>query len=575
MAMRRDLSSRAILRGVGTVALALAAATAAVWAAEAWLRVPNASAIYVVAVAVTALVAGAPGAITASIGAFLLYDYFFVDPRFTFTVSEPGEWLTLVLLVFVGVLVGQLAVLQRGQTHTARNREREARALFNVIRELATRTSTVDALPRISAALVEETRASRAWVDMVDGTGARHMVTDTDPASPRPAPRTQYVLRRTPGDVPAEWVAIHTGRGGAAGRTSQPTAGRAEQAPPPEAEEVVVHRVGMDVGGRTVGALSVVMPRPAGRPDRTETRLMAAAADQIGQALEQDRLAREAQEVEIARRSDQLKTALLESVSHDLRTPLASIRAAAGSLMDRSLDLPAEDRFADAEMIDREAEHLNRVVTNLLDLSRVEAGALRVDLDACDLADLVETAFERVRRRMASRVVRIDLDDAPPVDVDPALFDQVIANLLENVAKYADAGARVRIWARRDERPEWVVLTIEDSGPGVPAVALPRLFDKFYRVPGRSAGSRSGTGVGLAVVRGLVEAMGGTVDARMGDLGGLAVDVTLPAAPARDAAARDAAPSSDGTSRPEPPPDLQATAPEEATDASATAEGRP
>ncbi len=114
------------------------------------------------------------------------------------------------------------------------------------------------------------------------------------------------------------------------------------------------------------------------------------------------------------------------------------------------------------------------------------------------------------------------------------------------------------------------MLTIEDSGPGVPAVALPRLFDKFFRVPRRSAGSRSGTGVGLAVVRGLVEAMGGTVEARIGDLGGLAIDVTLPAA-----AARDGEPSSEGSSRPEPPPDPAGTVPEEAANAPATAEGRP
>ncbi len=344
--MRRNLSPRAILRGLATVTLALATATAAVWAAESWLRVPNASAIYVVAVAVTALVAGAPGAVTASIGAFLLYDFFFTEPRFTFTISEPGEWVTLVLLVFVGVLVGQLAVLQRSQTLTARRREREARALFNVIRELATRSSTLDALPQIAAALLEETRAARSWVEVLDATGARHVVTDTDGASPRPAPRTQYVLRRTPGDAPAEWVAIHTGRGGAAARVNTPLAGRAERglaadaADAADGAEAVVHRVGMEVGGRAVGALNVLIPREGGRPDRTETRLIAAAADQIGQALEQDRLAREAQEAEIARRSDQLKTALLESVSHDLRTPLASIRAAAGSLMDRRWTSP-------------------------------------------------------------------------------------------------------------------------------------------------------------------------------------------------------------------------------------------
>ena len=205
--------------------------------------------------------------------------------------------------------------------------------------------------------------------------------------------------------------------------------------------------------------------------------------------------------------------------------------------MDRSLDLSVEDRFSDAEMIDREADHLNRIVTNLLDLSRVEAGALRVDLDACDLADLVQTAVARVRRRIGDRKLDVDLDEAPPVEVDPALFDQVTVNLLENVAKYAAADARVRISADATADGASVTLTVEDSGPGVPASALPRLFDKFYRVPGRPAGSRSGTGVGLAVVRGLVEAMGGTVAARASQLGGLAIDIVLTAAPAGGATA--------------------------------------
>jgi len=194
------------------------------------------------------------------------------------------------------------------------------------------------------------------------------------------------------------------------------------------------------------------------------------------------------------------------------------------------VELAAEDRRATAEMIDREADHLNRIVTNLLDLSRVEAGALRVERDAYDLDDLLEGTIDRARRRFVDRRLELALGDAPPVDVDAVLLDQVVANLLDNAAKYTPPGALVRVAATALPGEDLVRLTVEDSGPGVPDATLTSLFDKFYRVPGRSGGSRGGTGVGLAVVRGLTEALGGRVAARRSELGGLAVDVDLPAA---------------------------------------------
>jgi two-component system sensor histidine kinase KdpD len=310
-------------------------------------------------------------------------------------------------------------------------------------------------------------------------------------------------------------VAIHSGL----------RAGRDRAAPLTE-----VYRVVIAAGDRQLGSLWAMRPR-GGRPiGPAETRLLAAVADQVAQALEQDRLAAAARDAEVARRSDDLKSALLESVSHDLRTPLASIRAAAGSLVDPDVRLAEEDRRATAEMIDREADHLNRIVTNLLDLSRVEAGALRVERDVYDLEDVLEPTVERARRRLAGHRLEVDLAGMPPVEVDAVLVDQVLANLLENAAKYTPPGTRVLVTAQSRPADGLVRLTVEDAGPGVPDAALPRLFDKFYRVPGRAGGSRGGTGVGLAVVRGLAEALGGRVAARRSELGGLAVDVDLPAA---------------------------------------------
>jgi two-component system sensor histidine kinase KdpD len=287
----------------------------------------------------------------------------------------------------------------------------------------------------------------------------------------------------------------------------------------------------MVVGGRPYGSVWTGRERRLGEPDLTESRLLAAAADQLAQALAHDRLAAEAQAAEIARQSDALKSALVQSVSHDLRTPLATIRVAAGTLVPGSGSTPEEQRES-AAAIDREVEYLDRLVTNLLDLSRIEAGALRADLEPVDLSDTIQPIVGRLHDRLDGRRLEIDLVGATsPVLVDPVFLDQIVTNVLENAAKYVPQGEQVRIRATQSD--DTIRLTVEDSGSGVPAEALPRLFEKFYRVQGRTTRSRPGTGVGLAVVRGLAEAMGGRVAARRSELGGLAIDVDLPVASSR------------------------------------------
>ena len=482
---------------------------------EGPIGVPNASSAYLLAVLVCAMAFGTGAGILAAFGGFLLYDFLFVEPVHTFVVTEPGEWLNLVLLLVGGIVVGQLAATQRARAEAAVEREREAIAQFRVSRALATRSATIAVLDEIAQVLKTEAGLERVWIGLIREAGPERIVADTDGPIGAPPPTVSHaVLRRTPGDTPAQWVKVHqpgVHRSGGAG--------------------VRAHRVVIEAAGRTIGSVWGVRARSAGEPGRAETRLLAAAADQIGQALEQDRLADEAKTAEIARQSDALKSALLESVSHDLRTPLATIRAAAGTILDRHLVVSDEDRRASALAIDREAEHLNRLVTNLLDLSRIEAGALRADLEPTDLDDVVRPIVDRLADRLGDRTVELDLDGpGSPALVDPVFLDQVVTNLLENAAKYVPPGGRVRVRATRHD--DGLRLTVEDSGPGVPPVALPRLFDKFYRVSGADGRSRPGTGVGLAVVRGLTEAMGGRVQARTSELGGLAIDVDLPIAAA-------------------------------------------
>ena len=490
---------------------ALAAASALVWLLETRFGIPNASPVYLLAVVVTALVSGTVGALAAAILGILLYDYLFTHPFATFEISDPGEWLSLVLLLFVGLVVGQLTALERARTLTAEAREREARELFLVSHALATRSSTTVVLPEIAALLLRAADMSGLWIALGADEAAERVVAEA--GSRGPTGGLHWQLRRFPGDLPAQWIRIH-----------QPTSGRART--PGEA-----FRVRVEAGGRALGSIWATRDRTGGNPDRSATRLISAAADQIGQALAHDRLAAEAQAAAVARQSDALKSALLQSVSHDLRTPLATIRAAAGTLQPDS-DLDAEGRAASAAAIEREVERLDRLVANLLDLGRIEAGELRADLDVFELDDLAGRTLDRFAPRLAGHEIRVELLPIP-VLVDPVFLDEALTNVLDNALKFAGPASVIRIAATSNDNDSGagkVVLVVEDDGAGVPDEHLDRLFEKFFRAPTGGARGRPGTGIGLAVVRGLVEAMGGEVSARRSDLGGLAVEIVLPRA---------------------------------------------
>ena len=498
---------RDVLRLLLVALPSLAGATLAVGYLQDVLGVPNPSAIYLVAVVATALASGTSGAILTAIASFVLYNFLFTEPRYTLSMHEPGVWLSVVLLLFVGVVVGQLAALQRRRAEIIAAREREARALFGVSRELATRSSIESALQAIAARLATETGMQRVWVTLGEGSVGVGGAGEAGPTVGQPAGIITQ-LRRMPADEPARWVRLHQPAARARARADGET-----------------FRVLIETGDRTLGSIWASRPRGRGLPDATATRLLSAAADQLGQAITQDRLLADAHAAEVARQSDALKSALLQSVSHDLRTPLASIRAAAGTLGSAAR---TDEQRDSAAAIEREVEYLNRLVTNLLDLSRIEAGALRPVTDVFELDDIVRSTLERYRTRLADR--RLELALLPePVQVDATLIDVVVANVLDNVIRHTPAESMVRISARPVDEG-YVRLAVEDSGPGVDDEVLPHIFDRFFRAPTAQPSSRHGTGIGLAVVRGLVEAMSGRVGARRSELGGLAVEIDLPRA---------------------------------------------
>ncbi len=478
------------------------------------LEIADASPLYLIAVVGIAVVFGTGASVVAALASFLLYDALFVEPRFTLAVDDPEEWLNLLLLLFVGIVIGRLAALQAERADDATRRAAESRALFRISRTLATATSVTDALPVIVEDLLTETRMERIWLARSEG--GREVVVADSGRGPLPSHRIHVSLTRTPGDLPMRWVQEH--RPQDRPRSSPPDPG------------VGLYRIVIAAGEEPVGSIWATRARAEGHPDAEETRVLSLAADQVGLAFRRERLIEQANAAEIARQSEALKGALLDSVSHGFRTPLASIRAAAGSLLDPEVAWTDEQRRAAARTIDAEAQRLNILVRNLLDMSRIEAGELRPSLEALDAEGLITPVVERVSRALDQAPVQILFGpDLPPIRADPSLFDEVLANLLENAARYApEAVTRVSVDACPDGR---VRVRVEDAGRGVPAASLPHLFDKFYRVPRHGEGARRGLGIGLGVVKGLTLAMGGEVTASASPLGGLAVDAFFHAAP--------------------------------------------
>lgn len=490
--------------------MALAAATALVAAIDTTLQIENASPIYLLAVTAMAIRWGTIEAIATAIGAVLIYNFAFVEPRFTLLVGHVEELVTLVLLLFVGAVIGRLTGLQRDRERVAARRETEARALFAITRELATAQAAGEALPSVVGRLAAETGMERVWVAVGSNATRERVLADTAPESPLPALSTHAVLRREADEDRASWVRIRPPE--AASRTDTRSA---------------THRI--EVAGPEGALGSIWARRPSAAPALSveETRLLAAAADLIGQALTREHLVGAAAELEISRRSDDLKSALLDSVTHDLRTPLASIRAAAGSLADESISMGAGERRAAAASIDREAQRLNRLVDNLLDMSRIRAGVLIPHRELVPLEELTDPPVERASTRLGGRHLAVEIEaNLPPLWVDPVLLDEALANLLDNAIRHTPTTTSIRLTAALSPSGDAVRITVEDDGPGVPPDQVGRLFERF--APG--SGHRSGFGLGLAVARGMVEAMGGSISAAESDLGGLAISIELPVA---------------------------------------------
>ncbi|HEY4189768.1 MAG TPA: ATP-binding protein [Candidatus Limnocylindrales bacterium] len=505
-----------LARAALLIALVLAAATVAVAIVESVSGDLDGSPIYLVAVVIVATRLRTAAGIVTAIAAFVIYNLLFTDPRFTLVVSDPTEWLNLVLFLFVALVIGRLAGIGADRAAEAEARAAESAALYAITRTLATDDPDT-ALPAVARSLVSGAGMDRVW-SVIDDGGTERTIADTGEGPIGPAPAMVRVLMTDRGD-PA-WMRTHGAR---------PSAERRAAAAAGD------HRfkVRLDADGEAIGALWATRRPDDPEPTRAQTRLLALAAAQVGVALGRERLRRQALAAEVARRDAALKSALVDSVSHDLRTPLAGIRAAAGTLADPAYNRTPDEVRATATLIEEETKRLDRMVGGLLDLSRIQAGEIKPDREALDVEDAVRSVLVRMASVVGPRRVKVTIAAGlPPVAGDAAFVDQCLANLVENVARHTpeSATAWIRAHPLDDGAVGGVEIEVEDDGPGVDAEAARHLFERFYR--GRAAGSGSGgMGIGLAIVRGLTEAMGGTVSAARGSAGGLLIRMRLPSMP--------------------------------------------
>ncbi|MGZ9163801.1 MAG: DUF4118 domain-containing protein [Anaerolineales bacterium] len=454
--------------------------------------------VYLLTVVIAAVYLGRGPAILASVLGVLAFDFFFVLPYFTFAVSDTQYVITFIALFLVGIVISQLTARAREQADAAQQREAETAELYDLSRDLAA-AAELDVILRVLTQHVEQTFEREIVVLLPEGN--------------RLVPRVASIgLNLSDEEIAvADWV-YH--RGEPAGRhTNTLPAAQLRYLPLKTARGIV-------------GVLGVGKPGTAER-DLTlaQRRLMEAFANQAAQAIERVKLAEEARQIKLLQAAEKLQNALLNSISHDLRTPLVSITGALTSLDEQSDSLNEENSRSLIVTAREEAERLNRLVGNLLSMTRIESGAIKLHLEPGDIQDVIGTALEQLGKRIADRKVHVDMPaDFPLVPMDFTLMVQVLVNVLENAVKYSPEYCSIEVSAELEN--DKARIKIGDRGEGIPPEDLSRIFDKFYRV--QRPESVSGTGLGLAISKGIVEAHGGQINAHARAGGGTVIAVELP-----------------------------------------------
>jgi two-component system, OmpR family, sensor histidine kinase KdpD len=488
------------LIALATVAVALGVSALI----EPWLGIENVDLVFLTAVVGVAVRYGLLPSLLATVASSLCYNFFFLPPIYTFTITDPNNVLAFVFFTIVAVVVSHFASRGRTRTVAAHERVRSVELLYAFSRKLAGVGTLDDVLwaTAYQTALMLKVRVvlllpEGGSIAVKAGYPPEDILDDADVAA-------------------ANW-AWQNNRSAGRGSDTLPGAKRLF--------------LPMRTGRGAIGIIGIDSDKPGPLLTPDQRRLLDALIDQAALAIERVYLVEDVDRAKRTIETDRLRSALLTSISHDLKTPLAAVLAAAGTLRDLSSAL-SEAQKADllATIID-ESERLNRFIANLLDMTKLESGAIVPNTAPHDLDEIVGSALRRAGRILARHRVELELaSELPMLEVDAVLFEQVLFNLLDNAAKYSPEGTTIRVRSWRDG--DSACLQILDEGEGIPPTDLEHIFDKFYRAE-KGDQVRAGTGLGLAISRGFIEAMHGTITAaNRSDRSGAVFAIKLPIPPA-------------------------------------------
>ena len=497
-------------RAYGWALAAVAAITTALLVIHTFLPWISYQAVGLIDLLVVLLIAvylGRGPALVAALVSAVSWNFLFIQPRFTFAISALEDIILFIFYFVIALFAGTLTARLRTRELQAQHNADRTHALYTLAHETATAVSMDDVL---HTAVEQISRVFDADVAILLTSGGK-LAQSVHPAS------TLAVNEKDLGV--ATWSC----------ENNRPAGRHTATLPQADAQFRP-----LSTPSRTVGVLGVHTRQP-GRLSFDQEVLLETFTSQIALVIEREMLDEAAEQSVMLRESERLYTTLLNSISHELRTPIATIAGSASSLLDPNTSLDQAARSALTREIQSAAERLNRLVENLLDMSRLDAGRLQLRVEWCDIGDVVGVALRRLKAEVAGRPVSVLIaSDVPLVRIDFILIEQVLVNLVDNACTYTPDGSPLEIAAEVDGK--YVRLDVSDRGPGIPSAVLERIFDKFYRVPGTAAG---GTGLGLSICRGLVEAHGGEITAHARTRGGTTFSIRLPMAtppPVKEAA---------------------------------------
>ena len=492
---RHPLDARGYVASLGLIA----AATLLCEVLRPFLAPTNMIMFYLLAVVIAAVRLGRKPAMATALLGVIAFAFFFVPPRLTFVVADTQYFLTFLGLFVVGLVISTLVARAQERAEMIRDREVQTASLYYLSRDLAAAVD-IDAVLKAVVRNVEEALGAQVMILLPEGERLDILAASAD---------LTLDLKE---QAVADW----------AFRNSHP-AGRATDTL--VSAELIYLPLRTPAG--TLGVMGVRLEKEQDYHSQENRRLLDAFATQTAMAIERIRFSHQAEQAQIIQARENLERALLNSISHDLRTPLVTVTGVLSSLKEEGTQLSDQARQELLETAFSEAQRLNRFVGNLLDMTRLEAGVIRLNFEPCDVQDLVGCALAAIESRLGQRSVEINLaPDLPLLSLDPVLMTQVLVNLLDNAHKFAPAGSAIEISAAANA--QGLAIEVADHGPGVPEQDLQRIFDKFYRIPiPEGAG---GTGLGLSICKGIVEAHHGKIWAENRSDGGLRIVLRLPLA---------------------------------------------